>query len=126
MRNIQLVASQKGRTLLEILVSIVILSIVSVSLATVFVQAVRSMNTTEQLLDATYVAQTTMEEIYYRSTQESLPTDEHYSLTAEAYLVAITLTRDSDRIVNVLVEVYDNSTRSRKEAQMETYILWEK
>ncbi|WHX99495.1 type II secretion system protein [Neobacillus sp. DY30] len=55
--------NEKGLTLIEVLASIVILSIIGVSLLTFFVQSARSNNLSKTMMDSTYVAQTQMEEI---------------------------------------------------------------
>jgi prepilin-type N-terminal cleavage/methylation domain-containing protein len=55
--------NEKGLTLIEVLASIVILTIIGVSLLTFFVQSARSNNLSKTILDATYVAQTQIEEI---------------------------------------------------------------
>jgi prepilin-type N-terminal cleavage/methylation domain-containing protein len=55
--------NEKGLTLIEVLASIVILTIIGVSLLTFFVQSARSNNLSKTLMDATYVAQTQIEEI---------------------------------------------------------------
>lgn len=56
-------SSENGLTLIEILASIVILSIIIVSLLSMFVQSARSNNIAKNIMDATYVAETSMEEL---------------------------------------------------------------
>ncbi|MDG5786866.1 prepilin-type N-terminal cleavage/methylation domain-containing protein [Evansella sp. AB-P1] len=137
-----MLVSNDGRTLVEILVSITILAIVIIPLTSVFIQSARSVSTSEDIIDATYVAQTYMEEIYHLSQTEGLPKMEEYFdlakspdkvcsncfveyLDEEGNRVLITLyeTVNNDGVVmdnlrNVVVQVKNNN--GRVEAQMES------
>jgi prepilin-type N-terminal cleavage/methylation domain-containing protein len=66
--------NEKGLTLIEVLASIVILSIIGVSLLTFFVQSARSNNLSKTMMDATYVAQTQIEEINNYNQSSASPT----------------------------------------------------
>jgi prepilin-type N-terminal cleavage/methylation domain-containing protein len=55
--------NEKGMTLIEILASIVILSIIIVSMLTMIVQSSQSNTISKKIMSATYVAESTMEEL---------------------------------------------------------------
>jgi len=55
--------NEKGMTLIEILALIVILSIIIVSMLTMIVQSSRSNTVSKKIMSATYVAESTMEEL---------------------------------------------------------------
>lgn len=60
-------SNERGVTLLEILASIVILSIIVLTFLTFFINAARTTHTSADVMDATYQAQTEMEELYNHS-----------------------------------------------------------
>ncbi|ADU31347.1 type IV pilus modification PilV family protein [Evansella cellulosilytica] len=130
---------EDGRTLVEILISITILAIVTVPIASMFVQSARSINVAEELMDATYVAQTVMEEIYHISdgslaSFDALHEAEGFDYSPidleepdyifqqikNGYEIEVILSNEND-LVNVLVKVIEQGKLS---AQMETYLDW--
>lgn len=68
--------NEKGLTLVEVLASIVILSIVVTTFLLVFSQTAKTTKQSEEKVDATYVAQTEMENMYEMSQDYTL--DETY------------------------------------------------
>jgi prepilin-type N-terminal cleavage/methylation domain-containing protein len=141
--------NQKGLTLIEVLASIVILSIIGMSLLTFFVQSARSNNLSKNMMDATYVAQTQIEEINnfnQKPTSISVLGQKLIDVGFTSYsgsectscyrkgptgdnrYIYTTLrthkdVQGKDAAVNVLVQVYRDSKR---EAQMEMFLPWRK
>ncbi|MCT2537941.1 type II secretion system GspH family protein [Aquibacillus koreensis] len=140
--KIKLLSSSKGLTLIEILASITILSIIVVTFLTFFIQSARTNTVSEDIMDATYVAQTQMEEIYNLSkspyedaitslTSKGTHTENNgidkFQIVNETYKIQLQLKQTDTNLPNlkdVLVKVYDNSN-GRLGAQMETKISWE-
>jgi prepilin-type N-terminal cleavage/methylation domain-containing protein len=146
------VFSEKGVTLIEILVSIVILSIIVVTFLSMYVQSAKTNRISENILDSTYIAQTQMENIYNLSTSGSfsegldmLKNDDFnfnevtcnnkycFEKQANGYYVMLTITSnnnvnededESNGLYSVLIEIFNNRTKDRKEAQIETIINW--
>ncbi|QCJ43636.1 prepilin-type N-terminal cleavage/methylation domain-containing protein [Bacillus sp. S3] len=137
--------SEKGMTLIEILVSIVILSIIIMSFLTMFVQSSRTNNTSKNIMDATYVAETSMEEISnfvvstnsltfwsnlkisgYDKVAGTGTTFKKNSNTKGHYVTVDFTDKDTSKsMVKVIVKVFNNDTSSKKlEAQMEVLLSW--
>lgn len=131
----------KGFTLVEILVSITILSIIVVTFLTFFIQSAKTNTYSEDVLDATYVAQSEMEELYKLGTKvpfEEVNVElEKLSYPSFAGAGSITSTKviddytitlyidkpgQKDNLGNVLIEVRNKS--GKMQAQMETTIKW--
>ena len=55
----------KGMTLIEVIASIVILSIIFMSFFSIFLSSKKVTVASEEIIDTTYIAQQTMEETYY-------------------------------------------------------------
>lgn len=135
-------SSEKGLTLIEILASIVILSIIIVSLISFFVQSARSNSLSENVMDATYIAQTSMEEISNLiSTSTSLAnlseplvkkngytrvgtSGNLYEKTFQKHYIYIEITEEDMPLVKVKVKVYNDKSKSKLEAQMEMLLSW--
>jgi len=62
---------EKGLTLIEVLVSIVLLSLILIMFFSMFIQTAKVNNSSETIIDATYIAQTEMERIYSYSKNTS-------------------------------------------------------
>lgn len=135
--------SSKGMTLLEVLLSIVILSIILVSFVTMFVQSARTNQYSSKIIDATFVAQTYMEKIYEISNNHSydegitklndefnhsiqLDTGREFTKEEDQVYITANISDPQNGISSVVVKVYKDSTKSRLEAQMETRIEWKK
>jgi prepilin-type N-terminal cleavage/methylation domain-containing protein len=141
--------NEKGLTLIEVLASIVILSIIGVSLLTFFVQSARSNNLSKTMMDATYVAQSNIEEINNLNNNSLIPTNitilgdkikntgfvsdtspgtgcsscYKKNLIGNNQFIHVKLTNHSDSLGKVLVKVF---TGTKQEAQMEMLISWKK
>lgn len=138
----QIKHSSHGFTLVELLVSITILSIIVVTFLTFFIQSAKTNASSEDMLDATYVAQAQMEEIYNLSTKliysqvkseldrmGYTSTDSKIGINAskiaDEYEVMIRLHKPGeDHLGNVLTEVKDKTGKVR--AKMQTTIKWQR
>lgn len=135
--------NQKGMTLVEIIVSIAILSIIIVTFLTFFIQSTKVNNVSKDITDSSYVAQSEMEEIYNLSntmsymdtitylsnayTVNSSDSNYEYIFTKQIvdnniYNIRITFST-TDEVKDVIVKVYNDS--NKLEAQLETKLLWE-
>ncbi|WP_079708358.1 type IV pilus modification PilV family protein [Paraliobacillus ryukyuensis] len=144
-RQQPLMKEEKAMTLVEVLVSIMILSIIVVTFLTFFIQSRKTVNLSDDISDATYTAQTEVEYIYHLSETKDFDTalndlkvsdpdgDGEVQFTKEVdgekVEVAMSTAKDSngnvidDKLKSVLVKVYDQSNKLK--GQMETKILWE-
>src|SRR5699024_10249125 len=59
--------NENGLTLVEVLASVVLLTIIITIFLNVFIQSAKTNTTSEEVVDATYLAQTEMERIYSKS-----------------------------------------------------------
>lgn len=64
--------NSKGFSLVEVVASIVILSIIVVSVLSLIIQSAKTTKTSENMIDATYIAQTEMEKAYTAATENKL------------------------------------------------------
>ncbi|MDL4841681.1 type IV pilus modification PilV family protein [Aquibacillus rhizosphaerae] len=134
-KQLKRLLSSKGMTLVEILASIMILSIIVVTFLTLFIQSARTNSISEDIMDATYVAQTQMEEIYNLSTtseqninvlqdQSSCDADTSYIFTEKNGDFCVKVRMKDSNIVDlkdVVVEVYRDN---KLESKMETKLNW--
>ncbi|CQR48021.1 hypothetical protein BN1058_02361 [Paraliobacillus sp. PM-2] len=100
--------NQNGLTLVEVLVSILILSIIIVTFLTFFIQSEKNTNVSEDVLDASYVAQTQLERLYYESE----------TLNYDAFIQFIRSQADSYQSIKDLEKV----VRFEKEFKVETVV----
>lgn len=132
-------SNEKGLTLVEILAAIVIISLIFVSIVTILNLTAKTNKTSEEIIDATYVAQQEMEYIYKISNEngsfESLekytvrePKDgwDIYESTEDHFKLEIKTKETEDSMVRVLVRVYERTSETKDEpkAQMETLLNW--
>lgn len=141
--QLKIIKSESGRTLIEIVASLAILAIIIIPFASLFVQSGKNLNKSEEIMDATYIAQSVMEEVYHFSktvsfnseqiksnlTGESINyTDGKYYFNRNDYYVELSLEKKSaiySNLVNVLVKVYPDDSKKVLDAQMETIVNWE-
>jgi len=140
MKNLEKsIHNNKGLTLVEVLASIVILSIVLLFFLLIFLQSIKATNTSEEIIDATYVAQFEMENMYELSREGKNPDKPDYdSIKQEEnvevfkrelidnFHVEITLEKpDPDSsMTKVIVQVYENESSAEPKAQMENLFEW--
>jgi prepilin-type N-terminal cleavage/methylation domain-containing protein len=145
--------NEKGMTLIEILASIVILSIIIVSMLTMIVQSSRSNAISKNMMSATYVAESTMEElnrtvalstdlVNFPSELNKLTKSDgtpkytmlsnlngqaFFETTVPSYYVYIEANSSlGSNLVKVKVKVYKDKTKAKIEAQMEMLQSWKK
>lgn len=136
---------RKGMTLIEIIVSLALLAIIIVPFLNMLVQSTVTTKKSEVILDATYVAQSVMEELYLLSISYNF-SDSILKLTENEYIEEIVVagkdydyTKENDNyyvkieirgskyegnLVKALVIIYNNSSKDKLEAQMETILSW--
>ncbi|WP_053219014.1 type IV pilus modification PilV family protein [Virgibacillus senegalensis] len=132
--------NENGLTLVEILVSIAILSIIVTTFFTFFAQAAKTNKNASSILTATYVAENYMEEIYQMSvtctdytdcnnllaqTYAATGSEGEYTDDPKGYHVKMALKPhpENSRLGNVIVKVYQAGS-NKLEAQMETVVEW--
>ena len=133
--------SEKGLTLIEILVSVTILSIIIVSLLSMFVQSTRVTNYSSKKIDATYVAESFMEQMTNVVTSSTAITGVSapigftikdcpncYGGTVQGHYVYIKVyeKQPGNGLVTVSVKVFQDSSKAKQEAQMESLLSWKK
>jgi prepilin-type N-terminal cleavage/methylation domain-containing protein len=134
------VFTEKGMTLVELLASLIILSIVIVSLLSMFVQTARSNQAAKNLEDATFIAETEMENLYnlstentftdavnalqteYTKTNQDCPSGECFYKESGGRFVFLQLKENG----SVIVKVFKDETKAKLEAQMEMLLTWNK
>ncbi|KAB8137490.1 hypothetical protein F9U64_09205 [Gracilibacillus oryzae] len=141
--KMSLLNNERGLTLAEILASILILSIIVVTFTTFFINSAKSTSASNDITDATYLAQTQMEEIYHMSAElsfseaidrisgERSKMNGKYVIknTSGDFQIKITIATNNESslqangLKEILVQVYNSS--NKLEAQMESKYLWE-
>lgn len=134
--------NEKGLTLVEILASIVILALIFISIITILNLTAKSNQASQEIIDATYIAQQEMEYIYEKSLDETSnletiseyvkqPNDGnwfvyHKNVASSDYFLEIKEDRTEFPMVRVVVKVYEINDISKTEpkAQMETLLKW--
>lgn len=137
-------SSQRGLTLIELLASIIILSIIIISLLSMFLQSARSNGISKKMMDATYLAETQIEEINNINTSLTTPSLDNlnlrlvnayqmdrscstcYGTTQNGHYVFIQLKSVSTDLGKVIVKVYKDDQKTIQEAQMEILLSWKK
>lgn len=133
--------SEKGLTLIEILASLTILSLTIVSILTMFVQSSRANHYSANKIDATYVAESVMEEMTNLVatstdlTKVSAPNGftikdclTCYGNSIQGHYVYINVyeKQPGNGLVTVSVKVFQDSSKVKQEAQMESLLSWKK
>lgn len=142
---IRLVTSQSGISLIEILASIVLLSLVIGPFMTLFIQSGKTNSITHTIDNATYVANSQMEYMYSLSTTYSLSqvpsnigtdyvgTLQNCASGAQCFtsvsgdpsiFIQLTPVAGQAPLVDVLVKVFKNGSTHQPKAQMETIYSW--
>lgn len=134
------IKNANGFTLVEVLASTVILTLLLTSFLMLFLQSAKTSKTSEHIIDATYIAQTEMEEIYaisiktkYGSREETLKSLSYKKKDDEAGWNVYERNRDTGELIKVklknkkgtmdriLIEVKEKGTLR---AQMENVLVW--
>lgn len=134
---------ENGLTLVEVLASIVILSLLIMTFLMLFLQAAKVNKVSEHTIDATYLAQTEMENIYAASTStrfsqrenaieglayEKKATEEIWTvfekkIEATDRLVKVRITDKTGTMTRIIVEVYEGPEKILR-AKMENILVW--
>lgn len=143
-RRLKQMNNQDGLTLVELLGSIVILSIIVVSFLGFFIQSSRTTKVSGEIIDASYIAQQQAEEIYnhsnYRSyaelieylkadgsgyTQDLSGPNDKFSMTKEGYRIDVITYPEGtyDDLYTLLVKVFDPD--GNQAVQVETKFFFE-
>lgn len=133
--------NEKGLTLAEVLASIVILSIILISGLSIIIQSAKTNKTSENIIDATYIAQKEMENIYEENHNDSsifkslagyekqtaIEDWDIYHVEREDYFVEVRVkeSEQSPGMVRIVIQVYEDETKTISRAQMENLFKWE-
>ncbi|MGE7978670.1 type II secretion system protein [Psychrobacillus sp. NPDC093200] len=137
--------NEKGLTLVELLVAIIIVTIILLSFLTFFLQSAKTGKSSEKIVDATYLAQTEMERFYELSVRiknsdrilgienlgysvVSANTEEEIfekaDVTNNGFIkVKLKLQSKSTSLYHLVIEVYDNKEGPLR-VKMENIIEW--
>lgn len=140
-----LIKSNTGSIFVEILISLILISMVLLTFMSMFVTSAKVNRKSKDVLDATYSAQNLMEELYDLSLSKSLETslDElqnsiltdsfHEEIADEQVIlgkyddkdIAITIKDTEDEKLSLVkVEVYSDDTYTQSQAVMQSNLLW--
>jgi|SRR5690625_2666204 len=131
--------NESGLTLVEILASIVILALIFMSILMILSQTAKTNKTSEDIIDATYIAQTEMEKIYGASKErQSKMIDwfegkynketpnkgwQIFKKKEDNYWIEIMV--KTEELHRIVVKVYDEPDATKPKAQMENHLTWE-
>lgn len=133
--------NEKGVTLIEVLASIVILTIILTSVLMVFLQSMKASETSKDTIDATYIAQTEMEMMYelsrdtmFEDLKEKMLKRDYTELAnvneyektpkENSYNIIIKLKEEENSLINAIVEVYEKDQATKPLVQMENLFDW--
>lgn len=140
-----LIKSNTGSIFVEILISLILISMVLLTFMSMFVTSAKVNRKSKDVLDATYSAQNLMEELYDLSLSKSLETtlnelqdsvlaeSFHKEIAGEQVIlgkyedfdVAITIKdTEEEELRLVKVEVYSDDTHTQSQAVMQSNLLW--
>ena len=139
MENIK--KSRSGFTLIELILSIAIIGMIIVSFMPLFVMSAKNNNRSENMLSATYLGKDAMELAYHLSTtvpyndlgSELVDTEGYINLSNGAYgiesgdekYIHIQFTKgENEKLVKVLVKVYEDQRMNQLEVQYESLYFW--
>lgn len=118
----RLLVEEDGMTLVEILASILILSLIITTFMSFFIQAAKTNNQTDTVNEATFIAQEQIELLTYYSTTKSV--DETMTLIKDAstkagFTIVSKISKESENLYKGNVEISE-SKGGKIYAQMET------
>lgn len=120
---------RKGLTLIEVILSLAILTIIIIPFLNMFVFSTVTNRKSEDIIDATYIAQERIEESFKGSKDRTVPIPleigKNYSGSIEGYWVEEEILSIEDNLVRIIVRVYSDDSKNKLEAHMETYLLWD-
>jgi Tfp pilus assembly protein PilV len=143
--------SENGLSLIEILASVTLLFILILTLIPMFVQSARTNNVSAKVMDATYLAESSMELIEnsvntstaidssfttsigsngngFTQTVNGCSSGTCYEKSSNGHYVFVQITNSpsGSSLVDARVKVYTDSTKSTQQAQMETLLSLKK
>lgn len=142
-------SNDKGFTLVELLVSFVLITILLTTFMMMFTQAAKTNNSSENIVDSTYIAQAEMEKIYGLSKSissekkvDAFPVAQYFppvkktveGVTWDEYKkrknhpsqadVFIRIEDTTEKMTRIIIEVYEK-TKANPSAKMENVLIWE-
>ena len=134
--------NENGLTLIEVLASVVILTLIITTFLMMFLQSAKTNKASEKIIDSTYYAQVEMENIYAISeltsfenrktemknrlqyeTSDSIHFIKDDSKSKKYYEAKLEVEKKD--LVRLIVRIYNNKDEKKLEAQMETLLAWE-
>ncbi|TSI10133.1 hypothetical protein [Lysinibacillus sp. BW-2-10] len=133
--------NESGISLVEVIASIVILSVILISIFTMLTQSGRTTKNNEDIVEATYLAQTEMEKLYaetqsksysdYTNTFNSLnynaipsSSDEFEKETTDAYYkIAVTKKDPTFKTTHIVITI-SKEKGAKPKAQMQNTLKW--
>ena len=127
---------------MKYLVSIILITIIITTFFSLFIQSARTGKTSEEVVDATYIAQTEMEKIYEINKREKLkngigeivnklsykqpnPNEYIFSKKTDGLYIRLKLKKHTYPEMSYLViEVFEQENGTRPRAKMETILEW--
>lgn len=139
--------NENGLTLIEVLASVVLLTIIITIFLNVFIQSAQTNSTSEEVVDATYLAQTEMERIYevsqrteYTERERAIESLNYESLTNEEewlffgkeinenYYAKVQLQQgilnEQENMNRLIISIHSESATGKTQVQMENILLW--
>lgn len=138
-KNFKVNRCEDGLTLIEVVASIVILTLIITTFLMMFLQAAKTNKASEKIIDSTYYAQVEMENIHAISKDKPFQ-DRNTAMKELAYETVDSLIytksingkyyeakleKEKNELVRLLVRVYNGKDEKKLEAQMETLLAWE-
>lgn len=137
MKNI--IKKRQGLSLLEIILTIAIIGIISVTFMPLFVMSSNINNKAEVALDSIYIGKDIMEKINYLS--ETIPyneledtliyeegytriSDNIYTYEYEDKKYAHVIFSESNNLINVIVRIYKDKNMDKLEVQYQSMYFW--
>lgn len=140
----KIISNENGVTIVEVIASFVLLVVVVSSFFMLYVQTAKTGKSSETIVDATYLAQTEMEKIFKKSTEdrnnpglnlamikESLafkPVDLSstapvlFQKSASSYLIILKIRENKNNTLkNIVIEVTEGT---KLKSKMETVVQW--
>ncbi|WP_161974819.1 type IV pilus modification PilV family protein [Bacillus timonensis] len=135
--------NQNGITLIEVLASIVILSLIIVTFVPMFIQSAKTNNISKSITESTYLAESELEEIIHLNTKSASPSllelstqmlskgysndpscSHCYGMMKDDRYVFVQLKDTTTDLGKVVLKIYRDSNKQKLESQMETVLSW--
>lgn len=143
--KVSLSLNNKGLTLVEVLASVILISVILFTFFSFFIQSAKTGKTSEEVVDATYIAQVEMEKLYeisnkgdfksgineivnslsYKQLAPDSSKEYRYSKSQEGFYLKLTFKEHTYPGMSYLViEVFEHEQDIRPRAKMETILEW--